>query len=858
MKKIIKVFLYAILSILGIIILAAVLVPVFFKDEIKESVIEIAEDNLNAKLYFEDVNLSLFSHFPNLTAGLESFSVVGKGEFSQDTLVGAKSFDIEIDLTSVISGDYKVDGIYIINPVIRGIVKESGLANWDNLMKETTEEEPVVEDTSSTSLNLQIPKISILNGDIYYSDQTMPMLASLKGVDYNGDISINGDIYQIINQLDIKKLFFEYDHTKYLNNKTFHADMTLNLDLGKGHYEFKENLVKLNELALVFDGSLGLPAQGDMYMDIHYHTKETSFKNILSLVPADYMKGYENLQTKGNMAIDGFVKGTYGDNAIPNFKFGLDVSDAQIKYPDLPLPIDKINIDLDIENASSSLESIFINLKEFSLNAANNPLLMKTKTKLNISDDSELVSVETDTYFKTLLDFAKLTEAYPIDATALSGVLDAELSAKGIYTSQGDVPEIHSTVKVNDVIAKLEGDDKEYKISDALLSLAPSAFKVESFNAVIGKSDLSLTGNIQDYLAYGLGEEGAILKGIFTLTSNSFNVDEWMADTEEVVEEEVEEEPLEVVGLPQDLDFVFNSSIKKLDYSTMPMDNFIGTLTVKEGVLYMKQLAFGMLGGKFKADGNYDPRDTLHPKYAMNLDVSDMGIHDAYATFNTVKSLVPAADKMEGDFSTKVSMTGELDKNMNPVYEQLNGSGTLSILDASVKDLKVMEAVAKVAKSDKLSKEITVKDQRLDFSIENGTVNFKPFDMTIGGQEMTMGGSQSIDGKIDYTLTTDAPVDMLNGLSSKLGAVGDSKINIGVVGTYNKPKPKLLGFSTGDNGGKTVQSALKEEAKDKAKEVVQEKVDEKKEELKEKVEEEKKEVKEKAKKKGKELIKKLF
>jgi len=855
MKKIIKIFFYVIFSILGIIILAAVLLPVFFKDEIKESVIELAEDNLNAELHFDDVNLSIFSHFPNLTAGLESFSVVGKDEFAGDTLVGAKSFDIAINLGSVISGNYEVTGIYIIDPVIRGIVNESGLANWDNLMKETPEEEPIPEDTTSSApLNLKIPKISILNGDIYYSDQTMPMLASLKGVDYNGDISINGDIYQIINQLDIKKLFFEYDHTKYLNNKTFHADMTLKLDLGKGHYEFKENLVMLNQLALVFDGSLGLPEQGDMYMDIHYHTKETSFKNILSLIPAEYMKGYENVQTKGSMAIDGVVKGTYGDNTIPNFKFGLDVNDAQIKYPDLPLPIDKINIDLDIENGSSTLESIVVNLKEFSLNAANNPFLLKTKNKLNISDDLELVSIETDTYFKTLLDFAKLTEAYPIDATTLSGILDAELSAKGIYTSQGDVPEIHSTVKVNDLIAKLEGDAKEYKISDALLSLEPSAFKVESFNAVIGKSDLSLTGNIQDYLAYGLGEEGAILKGVFTLSSNSFNVDEWMTDTEEVVEEEVVEEPLEVVSLPQDLDFVFNSSIKKLDYSTMPMDNFLGTLTVKNGVLEMSQLAFGMLGGEFKANGNYDPRDTLHPKYAMDLDISNMGIHDAYKTFNTVKSLVPAADKMEGDFSTKVSMTGELDKHMNPVYEQLNGLGTLSIVDASVKDLKVMEAVAKVAKSDKLNKEITLKDQKLDFTIENGTVNFKPFDMTIGGQKMTMGGSQSIGGEIDYKLTTDAPVSALNGISSKLGSVGDAKINIGVVGTYDKPKPKILGLSAGDNGQQTVQGALKDEAKNKAKE----EINKNKEVVEEKVNEKKEEVKKEVKKKGKDLIKKLF
>ena len=44
--------------------------------------------SLTARVEFADLDLSLFRHFPKISIGLEQVSVVGTGEFANDTLPG--------------------------------------------------------------------------------------------------------------------------------------------------------------------------------------------------------------------------------------------------------------------------------------------------------------------------------------------------------------------------------------------------------------------------------------------------------------------------------------------------------------------------------------------------------------------------------------------------------------------------------------------------------------------------------------------------------------------------------------------------------------------------------------------------
>jgi uncharacterized protein involved in outer membrane biogenesis len=115
-----------------ILVLAAFLIPVFFKKQITTLVKKEINKSLTAKVDFKDVSLSLFRHFPEISIALKDFTIVGANDFARDTLIATKSLNASVNLLSVIKGkNIKVYGVFLESPRIHALVNKKGKANWD-------------------------------------------------------------------------------------------------------------------------------------------------------------------------------------------------------------------------------------------------------------------------------------------------------------------------------------------------------------------------------------------------------------------------------------------------------------------------------------------------------------------------------------------------------------------------------------------------------------------------------------------------------------------------------------------------------------------------------------------------------
>ena len=86
---------------LCVLLAAAFIVPLVFRDRILQKVKAEINNNLTARVEFSDLSLSLFSHFPKLTIELEDISVANTGAFAGDTLLRAKSVAASVNLLSL-------------------------------------------------------------------------------------------------------------------------------------------------------------------------------------------------------------------------------------------------------------------------------------------------------------------------------------------------------------------------------------------------------------------------------------------------------------------------------------------------------------------------------------------------------------------------------------------------------------------------------------------------------------------------------------------------------------------------------------------------------------------------------------
>ena len=131
MKKILKLTLKIIGVLIGLVVLAAIIIPIIYKDDIRQALDSELDKNLNATAFYDpdSFSISLFRSFPNLSVGMGDFGIKGEGLFEEDTLVSVENFEVVIDVMSLM-GEITISKIQLDAPQVLVLVLEDGTANY--------------------------------------------------------------------------------------------------------------------------------------------------------------------------------------------------------------------------------------------------------------------------------------------------------------------------------------------------------------------------------------------------------------------------------------------------------------------------------------------------------------------------------------------------------------------------------------------------------------------------------------------------------------------------------------------------------------------------------------------------------
>ncbi len=415
------------LVVLVIVLLASLfLVPIIFKDKIKAAIDRELARTINADVVF-DVNnfsLSVFRHFPNITAEMRDFGVLNREPFAGEVLFAADRLEVEVNLKEILFGDQMaINGITLVDPIINIIVLPDGRANYDITFPE--EEVPVSEEPSQFSFRINY--WNVVNADIVYDDRSIPFYLDMRGVNHSG----SGDFTQAVFDLDTRtvadSVTVRYDGIEYVTNKKAVADAVISISEDYTRYTFKDNKALVNDFAMTFEGWFKMN-ENDYAMDITFGSPENSFRSLLSIVPGMYTESFANLKTEGELQFDGFVRGTYSDTQMPAFRLNLKVHDAMFQYPDLPTPVNNIALDMMVDNPDGIIDHTVIDVRKLHLDFGQNPFDARALI-------STLYPTQVDARVQAKLNLAEINKMFPVQGLDMRGTYAIDLTAKGVYDS---------------------------------------------------------------------------------------------------------------------------------------------------------------------------------------------------------------------------------------------------------------------------------------------------------------------------------------------------------------------------------------------------------------------------------------
>lgn len=792
------------LKIIGIIVLVFLILlvaaPFVFESQIKDMVRKTINENVNATVEFSDLDLSIFRSFPQATVVLSDLSIINKEPFAGDTLAVGEELLLEMSIKELFKGGdapKRIDEIRINNAFVNIKVDSLGNNNYDIAIENST----TPGDTTSTPFSLDLKHYEINNSRLRYIDEGSKIAMYLENLNHQG----TGDFSLQQSELDTETnaiVTFDFDGTNYLKRHKVSLDAIIQMDLENLRYTFLENQAMINQLPLTFDGFVQVN-ENNNEIDLSFKTPSSDFKNFLAVIPEEYAKNIENVQTSGDFVVNGFIKGIVDETYIPKMDIKVASSNASFKYPDLPKSVQDINLDLNILNTTGLIDDTYLTFDNVTFR------IDQDRFATNGSVRNLMGNMLIDMALKGTINLANLEQAYPLDLDQdLNGILTADVNTSfdmnSIETEQYQNVNSRGMATITDFSYRSPEIPNEVKISNANLNFNQGNVVVPELNLTTGQTDLRANGTIQNLMGFLFTDQK--LKGTFQVNSGNFSVNDFM-----VAETVTETTPVngntpsqttkvvtgnEAVKIPSFLDVELNFAANRVLYDDLVLNNAKGTLIIDNEVATLRNISAGIFGGNVGLNGNVSTRGT-QPSFDMVLNLNSIDIAQSFNGLDMLQGLAPIAKALEGKMQTAVNLKGFLNDDLTPQLNTIAGDALAEILTAEVNP----EQLALLARLDEQLGFINLNDIDLSnlkgyLKFNNGNVEVQPFSFNVKGINVNVSGSHGFDMNMNYNLSLDVPARLLGSqIGNALGSLSGQDLQtmmvavpIGLRGQFQNPQ----------------------------------------------------------------------
>lgn len=813
-------------ALIVLLLAAAVLVPVLYKDKIEAAVKQQVNESLNATVEWGKWDISLFRSFPNANVMVRDVKICNKVPFEGICLADIAELRVTMGILSLFSDQIKLRSVDLVRPAIHVKVLEDGTANWDLSLPDSLAAELPV-DTSTTRFNVALKHYSISQGHIIYDDESLTFFLELDGVEHTGKGDFTQDLFTLSTKTLTEKATMAYGGIKYLKNVK--ADILADIDMDLPHmkFTFKENNAKVNQLELGLDGWVAMP-EDDIDMDLKWDMKKSDIGALLSLVPAEFASDLNGVDMSGKANFSGYIKGTYSDDAMPGFGVVINVDNGRFKYPDLPASAENIFVDADIRSPQGrDMDGMVVDIRRFAVRLADNPVEARLHLTTPISDPNMDAALKAD------LDLANVKRVVPLPkGDVLSGKVNADVELAGrmsdVEAERFDKFKAQGRFALTGMDYRSDSLPWPVSIKSLVLDFSPRFLALSDFASDLGKTDIQANGRFDNYLQWWLKD--STLTGFFNVSSNRFDMNDLMGVSGETAAGAAEPDTTgtTVVEVPGNIDFTLTATAKEVLYADMQLSNAKGRMRVADRKVHLEGMGFDMYDGRLNMGGWYTAKDQK-PRFDMDLAVNNVDIKQLVDHMEMIRQMAPAAKYVTGRMTTSLSLRGDLDQQMEPVMSSLFGQGTLKTKDVYIREFKPLEEIAKVLKKPELAYS---RLENLDFSydIADGKMITKPFDVKIDQIKANVEGSTAFeDQAIDYKMKAFVPTSLFGAqanevVSGWLGQLGqgigrdlkvpaEMDLTARITGTIDKPvvKPVFGGGDVVQDIKEDIKEAVKEE-----------------------------------------------
>ncbi len=305
------------------------------------------------------------------------------------------------------------------------------------------------------------------------------------------------------------------------------------------------------------------------------------------------------------------------------------------------------------------------------------------------------------------------------------------------------------------------------RISSVDVAIDDDDVQVASMGVKCGSSDMALTGyvgNIRPFIRgrrplefdLDLHSNRLNLNEILVATQEAFNSGETVStENEDYVREDLEDATyvrdsvMRAIVVPKNLAGSVRLEADKVDYSDKDFTDATAEINVRDRVLQVKDVGVDSEMGQIKMDAFYATHSRDDINAGLDMHLINMSAYDIIHMVPSVDAMMPALKSFEGKLGCDVSLTTQLDTNMNILMPSLNGLVRISGRDLHVSNAGDLRKITRLLMfKDKNIGDID--DLNVDAVISDSRLEVFPFELGVDRYRLALMGTHSFNGNMKY------------------------------------------------------------------------------------------------------------
>lgn len=327
-----KSILFALLSLLLALVLAAYALLTVFQPQLTQAILTRVNRALPGEIKAEKIELSLFDQFPYVSLAAHQVALTHKASEDTGHIYQVEKLYVGFDFWKIVRGQYTIKKIWLRNGAFRLVRDSEGNINMLTAkMQQNDIPEPDEANEPTAPLRLELEQVLLENIDFIKDDRLNDQFADLFIRRATLDFLMKGNFYDVHTEADLLIKDFRLGERRFFEGRDMHFSLDTEVDLDAGKILLLPSTVAIHTGELEIEGTIDL--NGDKPVDIRLTGKKDNFEFLVSLASEELYQRFRNYEKQGRIFFQGKIFGYTGNGHTPQIELEFGCENAHFVNP---------------------------------------------------------------------------------------------------------------------------------------------------------------------------------------------------------------------------------------------------------------------------------------------------------------------------------------------------------------------------------------------------------------------------------------------------------------------------------------------------------------------------------------------